>query len=144
MKTTFELVGANGELVESVRFLDDEVNMVRDKYTRVLGGSHGRVMLKAQASKFATEVVRLEAEVDAHKKEVTDQLAKEITSSVEAVVQYFLPLVKEKLADRYPTEEKMKAWLNFQLHRKIPKASALGKQNEAERALQGHDHRDAK
>jgi len=97
LQTTFELIEKSSSV--SSRKLEDELNQVRDDFTRSLGKPWGRVILKTARSIFDERIKALRERLAQHKEQVQAELEKHLVKSKEAVVDYYLPLFEKEPPD---------------------------------------------
>ncbi len=131
LRTTFELIEKSSVL--SSQALDDELRKLRDDFTRPLGKPWGRVILRTTRKLFDERVEAFRKKLEAHKKKVRDELEKHLADSRQKVVEYYLPLVKERPPDSLmgqlitakPDDAQVSAWLDAELDREFPRPDQL-------------------
>lgn len=131
LRTTYELIDRDGKL--SSRGLETELNEIRKNFTPSLGNDEGRVMLKAQKSNFEKRLAEFRAKLEAHQKDVADELQYHLDESRKQIIDYYLPrAVKNppdallgQLVHSEPTEEDAYGWLDAELDPVFPGAESL-------------------
>ncbi len=131
LRTTFDLIEKGGKL--SSKKLEDELNEIRKNFTPSLGKDHGRVVLKAQKPNFQNRLETFKANLEAHQKQVANELQGQLNESRKQIVDYYLPRVKENPPDAMlgqllypkPTEEDARLWLDAEVDRVYPMAESL-------------------
>ena len=131
LKTTFDLI-ERGSAVSS-KGLEDELNKIRDAYTRPLGKPWGRVLLRAKRKEFDKAIEEFRAKVSEHEQKVRKELQDHLKKSLGQVTDYYQPIVVEnppallrgQIMTAKPTEEQAKAWLESELSRVFPESDTL-------------------
>ena len=139
LHTSVDLIEKSGEL--SSEKIDCKLNKIRTDFTRLLGGGHGRVLLKAQKAEFLEQIEQLEAELEKYKTEVEDELKNVLEASRKQIIGYYLQKVidnppdclhgkKFTLVDHKLTKADAECWLKRVLAREFPEAGKLIKKME--------------
>jgi hypothetical protein len=131
LHTTFDLIEKSDGL--SSNSLEDQLNTIRDNFTRTLGRPWGRVILRAQRSLFDARIDEFRHALESHKKHLEERLAASLAHSRELLIEYFLPLVERKPPDALlgqitmskPNTNQIRAWLNKELEDSLPTPAAL-------------------
>jgi hypothetical protein len=134
INTTFSLIERNSSL--SSRTLDRELDRIRDAFTRSLGKPFERVMLKAQRKRFDDAMEKFKEKVKKHEEGLRKELEAHIKKSLQSLVDYYLPLVKEnpplglsgQIISKKPADKIAKKWLENELSPSFPDASFLLKE----------------
>jgi len=131
LRTTFDLIEKGGKL--SSKKLEDELNEVRKNFTPSLGKDHGRVVLKSAKPHLEKRLETFKANLEAHQKNVADELQGQLDESRTQIIEYYLPRVMESPPDAMlgqllsptPTEQDARAWLDAELEGIFPDAEGL-------------------
>lgn len=132
LKTTFDLLEKNGPL--SSKPLENKLNDIRKDFTRSLGKSHGRVLLKSSKVLFEQRIEEFQSQLAEHAKNVSKKLQFQIDKSKSSVSDYYLPIVQKNIPDELiaglltntpPSEEELKIWIIRQLDKVFPTAEQL-------------------
>lgn len=131
LRTTFDLIEKGGKL--SSRKLEDEINDIRKNFTPSLGKDHGRVVLKSAKPHLEERLKTFRANLEAHQKNVAEELQGQLDESRKQVIDYYLQRVVEnppdallgQLLHKKPTKEDAQLWLDAELDRVFPKAESL-------------------
>lgn len=133
LQTTFDLIESRGDL--SSKKLEAELNEIRKNFTPSLGKDHGRVVLKNAKPKLIERIEELRKKLEAHQAKVENELQISIDESKKQVVEYYLPIVRNKVPDALlgqslhgvPDDDAIRRWLHKELAREFPHASKLVK-----------------
>jgi hypothetical protein len=136
LNTTFDLIERESDL--SSKPIEDELNEIRKNFTPSLGEDHGRVVLKAQKPLLEKRLNELRGKVEKFKAEIKENLEKQLDTSRDEVVKYYLPHVMENPPDAFsgqlltdkPTEDDAQKWLHRQLDAVFPTTEELIKNME--------------
>lgn len=129
LRTTFELIENSSEL--SSKALDTKLATIRKDFTRSLGKMHGRVVLKSAKPHLEERFAEFRKDLEQHQSKVEAKLQATLDESVAQIVGLYVPAVlatpPDSMRGSYQTIDEASArnWLNFELSRVIPKASAL-------------------
>ncbi|MBX6333889.1 hypothetical protein IRY61_00920 [Candidatus Saccharibacteria bacterium] len=131
LRTTFDLIEKGGKL--SSKKLEDELNDIRKNFTPSLGKDYGRVVLKSARPHLERRLEVFRANLEAHQKNVAEELQRQLDESRKQIVEYYLPRVMEnppdallgQLLNPTVTEQDARAWLNAELDRVFPRAEGL-------------------
>lgn len=129
LRTTFELIENSSEL--SSKALDTKLATIRKDFTRSLGKMHGRVVLKSAKPHLEERFSEFRKNLEQHQSKVEAKLQATLDESVSQIVGLYIPAVlaapPDSMRGSYQTVDEASArnWLNFELSRVIPKASAL-------------------
>lgn len=131
LRTTFDLIEKGGKL--SSKKLEDELNKIRTNFTPSLGKDHGRVVLNSAKPHLAERLETLKANLEAHQKNVADELQSQLDESRKQIIDYYQQRVIDnppdallgQLWDPQPTPEDAKLWLDAELDRVFPTAETL-------------------
>jgi hypothetical protein len=137
LKTTFDLIEKNDVL--SSKTLEKDFNKIREDFTKSLGKSHGRVLLKAKKELFQQRIGDFEIKLTSHQDKVLKDLQSLLDNSREQIVEYYIPLVMKTPPDvllgqliEELTEVNAKTWLNRELERVFPKVETIVKEMKIE------------
>ena len=131
LRTTFDLIEKGGKL--SSRKLEDELNEIRKNFTPSLGKDHGRVVLKSAKPHLEKRLGTFRANLEAHQKNVADELQGQLNESRKQIIDYYLQRVMDNPPDALlgqlvrpkPTKEDARLWLDAELRRIFPEGDAL-------------------
>jgi hypothetical protein len=129
LRTTFELIENSSEL--SSKALDTKLATIRKDFTRSLGKIHGRVVLKSAKPHLEERFSEFRKDLEQHQSKVEAKLQATLDESVSQIDGLYVPAVlaapPDSMRGSYQTVDEASArnWLNFELSRVIPKASAL-------------------
>ena len=131
LRTTFELIERGSNV--SSKALEDELRLIREHFTRPLGKPWGRVVLRSARVTLDERLIAFRAKLAEHKDRVKADLGNRLEDSKKAVVDYYLPLVKESPPDALrgqllspsPDEDTIRRWLTLELERVFPKPEEL-------------------
>jgi hypothetical protein len=131
LRTTFDLIEKGGKL--SSKPLEDALNEIRKNFTRSLGKNHGRVVLKSAKPILVGRLDEFRNKLEAHQKQVGEELQKHLDESRRTIVDYYLPHVMETPPDALlgqslsgqATENGARQWLNAELAPVFPSAESL-------------------
>lgn len=91
LRTTFDLIEKGGKL--SSKPLEDALNEIRKNFTPSLGKDHGRVVLKIAKPILVKRLDEFRKKLEAHQKQVGEELQKLLDESRQTIVDYYLPRV---------------------------------------------------
>ena len=132
LRTTFDLIERDSDL--SSKKIEEEVNEIRQNFTRSLGNIHGRVLLKSQKKNLQSRWENLKIKLIKHKEKVKNELESEINKSLQLVFEHYLPLVTANPPDSLrgavasgeaPTDDEKRLWLKGELDKVFPGAEKL-------------------
>jgi hypothetical protein len=131
LRTTFELIQKNSEV--SSEPLENELDTIRDDFTRALGKPWGRVLLRNIRPTFDQRIRKLKERLAMHKKAVEESLGKHLEDSRKQLVDYFFPLIQKNTPDALrgqittskPNDDQIRAWLDAELCHAFPKPDDL-------------------
>lgn len=131
LQTTFDLIEKSGEL--SSKALESDLNELRKNFTPSLGKDHGRVVLKNAKPRLMERIDELRKKLEAHQAKVESELQKRIDDSKSQVIDYYLPIARNKLPDALvgqsllgtPDDDAIRAWLERELDKVFPAAEGL-------------------
>lgn len=131
LRTTFELIDNRSNI--SSQSLENELNEIRDNFTRALGKPWGRVILRSARKHFDERMEAFEKKLAAHKESIKQSVADHLAESRKQLVEYYLPLVEANPPDTLlgqitsptPSQERIRAWLDKELGAVFPKAEHL-------------------
>jgi hypothetical protein len=130
-RTTFKLIEKGSELTSKP--LQDALNDIRKDYTRSLGKSHGRVVLKAAKQHLVARLEEFRKKLASHQAAVVAGLQQHLDESREQIVDYYLPrvvatppdaLLGQSLSGK-PSDDDAQQWLCAELERVFPSAKSL-------------------
>jgi len=133
LRTTFDLIQKGGTL--SSKPLDDELNAIRNNFTRSLGKNHGRVVLKAAKLHLEKRLDEFREKLAKHQKNVEEGLQEHLDNSRKQIVDYYVPRVIETPPDILlgqqlngtVSKNDAEQWIGWELERVFPKAESLVK-----------------
>jgi hypothetical protein len=131
LRTTFDLIEKGGKL--SSKPLENALNDIRKNFTPSLSKDHGRVVLKSVKPILVERLDEFRKTLEAHQKQVGEELQKHLDESRQTIVDYYLPRVMEAPPDGLlgqslsgmATEKGACQWLNSELDRIFPSAESL-------------------
>jgi hypothetical protein len=131
LRTTFDLIEKSSDV--SSKALEEELNTIRESFTRSLGKPFGRVLLRSARPLFDKRIEEFREQLADHKESVKKSLAKHLEHSRKQLVEYFLPLVERtppdvllgQITTPKPTKEQIGAWLDDEISSVFPKPSDL-------------------
>jgi len=131
LQTTFDLIEKSGEL--SSKGLESDLNELRKNFTPSLGKDHGRVVLKNAKPRLMERIDELRRKLEAHQAKVEKELQKRLDDSKAQVVDYYLPIARNKPPDALfgqslvgsPNDENIRDWLERELDKVFPAAEDL-------------------
>ncbi|PML04917.1 hypothetical protein BCT86_14425 [Vibrio breoganii] len=130
LKTTFSLIPEDDKF--SSKALDNKLKKIRDNFTKSLGNKEGRVILKQNKSIFEERINELKKDIAIHTEQMEKGLSSTISSSIEDITNYYLPIVLENKPDKLlgslgvnSSTEDIKKWLFNELESHTPTASSL-------------------
>ena len=122
LHTTFDLIERDSDL--SSKEIENELNEIRQHFTRSLGNIHGRVLLKSQKKNFQSRLEGLEVKLTKYKEKMKSELERELDKSLQLVIEHYLPLVTANPPDsllgavvsgKAPTDDEKRLWLKGEL-----------------------------
>ena len=131
LKTTFNVIEGSDKL--SSKALNDELNAIRQDFTRSLGKDDGRVVLKAAKPHLEKRLDRLRENLEKHRQKVENELQKHLNESRNQIVEYYLPRAIDSLPDALlgqslharPERTEVRDWLSREIDGVFPKAESL-------------------
>lgn len=134
-KTSFDLLAKDHTL--SSKKLEKDLKEIRDKFTSSLGKDRGRVLLVRNKKRFLKKIEELDKKLTEHGKAVQQNLQQSIDDSKEAIVNIYVPILKDNhLEDMVieigesPNDDAIRKWLSEQLNGVFPCADELIKKME--------------
>lgn len=131
LRTTFDLIETSSDV--SSKRLEDDLDAIRDDFTKALGKPWGRVLLRAKRPLFDKRIDEFKEKLGEHKKSVKERLANILEHSREQLIEYFLPLVERTPPDGLlgqittpkPNKDQIRTWLENELSHVFPTPSDL-------------------
>jgi len=131
LRTTFDLVERSSSI--SSQALDTELRSILTDFTRSLGKPWGRVMLRTPRGRFEKRIQEFRDRIEAHKKNVEKELSEHLARSLNNVLDYYLPFVKEHPPDELVgqtlftglSDADIRKWLLDQLERVFPEPDSI-------------------
>ncbi|QBG37264.1 hypothetical protein [Litorilituus sediminis] len=130
LNTSFDLLEKDNKL--SSKELEDKLKQIRDDFSPSLGKKHGRVMLKCNRDIFDKEIESLKSELNAHSKNVKENLQKSIDESIDKIAKYYTPIVERNPPNKLigtlgkdVDSDQIFKWAKRQLERVFPSAEGM-------------------
>lgn len=138
LRTTFELIEKGSKL--SSKPLEDKLNEIRKDFTRLLGKSHGRVVLKAAKQHLLKRLEEFRKDLESHKQAVAAELQQHLDRARQEISDYYVPQVVANPPDALlgqalsgkPSEDQARQWFDAQLAAVFPDATSLVREMKLE------------
>ena len=136
LNTSFDLFEKDNAL--SSKYLEKELKVIRENFTRTLGKKHGRVMLKSNKDRFSQEINALRTKLAEHAVKVENELQNAIDESIAKIANYYLPIIKADppqnmiggMGDIGDNNQPIINWIIRQLEKAFPKVESMVKKME--------------
>ncbi len=129
LRTTFDLIDRTSKV--SAKLLEDELRKIREDCTRSLGEPWGRVMLRSTRCLFDHRIGDFRKQLETFKRQHRAALSKQLSRSLEQIVEYYHPRVKSSPPDGLKgqvflaTDDAVDAWLRGEMARCFPTVDEL-------------------
>ena len=129
LRTTFDLIEKDSAV--SSAGIEQDVRDLLKTFTKSLGESWGRVLLRAKLPEVEKRIAAIREHITSHQERVRQRLAGELAKSQKAVVRYYRPFVKRRPPEELKaqvsevTTEVAGKWLAAELAKAFPPAEEL-------------------
>lgn len=129
LNTSVELIGKDVNI--SKIDLTNEITNIRNNFTKPINKIHGRIILKSALPLFKDRIKGLKENIEKYKKDVAENIQAEFDKTKEELIKLHLPNTLKNPPDSLvglwgkPSEENVKAWLDDELSKVIPKADSI-------------------
>lgn len=129
MKASYPLF--NEDFLKIAKPLKDEVDDLRERYTRALSKKYGRVILIKNKVEFEKEYETIIKKMEQYKINLNHQVNEQIQRTKQELIDYFTPVLMENPPEyllqwaNNPEEKEVKEYIGWLLGREIPTSEQI-------------------